>query len=54
MFRKEILERFLRYVVVDTMSIEPLAETRHPSFDGEWDLLKLLEKELRATDFLRP
>ena len=47
MFRKEILERFLRYVVVDTMSIEPLAETKHPSFEGEWDLLKLLEKELK-------
>ena len=48
MFRKEILERFLRYVVVDTMSIEPLAETKHPSFEGEWDLLRLLEKELRG------
>ena len=47
MFKQEILERFLRYVVVDTQSIEPLAETKHPSFEGEWDLLKLLEKELR-------
>ena len=47
MFKQEILERFLKYVVVDTQSIEPLAETKHPSFEGEWDLLKLLEKELR-------
>ena len=47
MFKQEILERFLRYVVVDTQSIEPLAETKHPSFEGEWNLLKLLEKELR-------
>lgn len=47
MFRQEILERFLRYVVVDTQSIEPIAETKHPSFEGEWDLLRLLEKELR-------
>ena len=48
MFRKEILERFLRYAVVDTMSIEPLAETKHPSFEGEWNLLKLLQEELRC------
>ena len=47
MFREEILERFLRYVVVDTMSIEALADKKHPSFEGEWDLLRMLEKELR-------
>ena len=47
MFKEEILERFLRYVVVDTMSIEALADKKHPSFDGEWDLLRMLEKELR-------
>lgn len=47
MFKEEILERFLRYVVVDTMSIETLADKKHPSFDGEWDLLRMLEKELR-------
>ena len=47
MFKEEILERFLRYVVVDTMSIEALAEKKHPSFEGEWDLLRLLEKELK-------
>ena len=47
MFREEILERFLRYAVVDTQSIEALADRKHPSFEGEWDLLRLLEKELR-------
>ena len=44
MFKKEILERFLRYVVVDTQSIEALADKRHPSFEGEWDLLRLLPR----------
>ncbi|MBQ3830182.1 MAG: peptidase T, partial [Spirochaetales bacterium] len=47
MFKEEILERFLRYAVVDTQSIEALADKKHPSFEGEWDLLRLLEKELR-------
>ena len=47
MFRQEILERFLRYTAVDTQSIEAEAEKKHPSFDGEWDLLRMLEKELR-------
>ena len=47
MFKQEILDRFLRYAAVDTMSIEALADKKHPSFDGEWDLLRLLEKELR-------
>jgi len=46
MFKEEILERFLRYVVVDTQSIEAIADKKHPSFEGEWDLLRLLEKEL--------
>lgn len=47
MFKSEVLSRFLKYAQVDTMSIEKLAETIHPSFEGEWDLLRLLEKELR-------
>ena len=47
MFKEEILERFLRYAVVDTQSIEAVADKKHPSFEGEWDLLRLLEKELR-------
>ncbi len=48
MFKEEVLERFLRYAVVDTMSIESLAEKKHPSFEGEWDLLRLLEGELKG------
>lgn len=47
MFKNEVLERFLRYVVVDTMSDEALAEKKHPSTEGQWNLLRLLEKELR-------
>ena len=47
MFKTEVLERFLRYAVIDTMSDESIAEKKHPSFEGEWDLLRLLEKELR-------
>jgi tripeptide aminopeptidase len=45
---KDILERFLRYAVIDTMSDEPLAATRHPSTDGQWDLLRLLAAELKG------
>lgn len=46
MFKKEVVERFLRYAVVDTQSNEEIAEKVHPSFEGEWDLLRMLEKEL--------
>jgi len=48
MFRTELLERFLRYVKVDTMSDNHLAETKHPSTEGQWDLLRMLEKELKG------
>ncbi|MFC2821185.1 MAG: peptidase T [Spirochaetales bacterium] len=47
MFKAEILERFLRYAAVDTMSIESIADKKHPSFEGEWELLRMLEGELR-------
>lgn len=47
MFKKEVLERFLRYAVVDTMSDETKADKIHPSTEGQWDLLRLLEKELK-------
>lgn len=47
MFKTEVLDRFLRYVVVDTMSDESKADKIHPSTEGQWDLLRLLEKELR-------
>ena len=43
---KDILERFLRYAVIDTMSDESLAAERHPSTDIQWDLLHLIESEL--------
>lgn len=46
MFKTEVLDRFLRYVVIDTMSDESKADKVHPSTAGQWDLLRLLEKEL--------
>lgn len=48
MFKEEVLERFLRYTVIDTMSDESVADKKHPSTEGQWDLLRLLEKELRG------
>ena len=47
MFRNELLERFLRYVKTDTMSDPRVAENRHPSTEGQWDLLRMLEKEMK-------
>ncbi len=47
MFKTELLERFLRYVKVDTMSDRRVAENQHPSTEGQWELLKILEKELK-------
>jgi len=47
MFKEEILDRFLRYVQVDTMSDESIADKKHPSTSGQWDLLRMLEKELK-------
>ncbi len=43
--RRELLERFLRYVKVDTRSAE-VSDT-FPSTPGQWDLLRMLEKELQ-------
>lgn len=42
----ELLERFLRYVRVDTQS-DPAGKTT-PSTPGQWTLLRMLERELRA------
>ncbi|MDR1895156.1 MAG: peptidase T [Spirochaetales bacterium] len=42
---KPLLDRFLRYVKIDTTSDSHIAET--PSTPGQWDLLRLLEKELK-------
>lgn len=47
MLKKEVCERFLRYAVIDTQSNEETADKIHPSTEGEWDLLRLLEKELK-------
>ncbi len=41
----DLLDRFLRYVRIDTRSDE--GSTSTPSTPGQWDLLRLLEKELR-------
>ncbi|MGC8762208.1 MAG: peptidase T [Acidobacteriota bacterium] len=44
--QRELLERFLRYIAIDTRSSES-SET-FPSTEGQWDLLRLLEGELKA------
>ena len=41
----DLLDRLLRYVRIDTRSDENSSTT--PSTTGQWDLLRLLEKELR-------
>jgi tripeptide aminopeptidase len=40
-----VLEKFLRYVVIDTQSVEDSAD--YPSTAKQWDLLNLLVKELK-------
>ena len=40
-----LLERFLRYVKIDTQSAED--SSVHPSTPGQMELARLLEKELR-------
>lgn len=45
--REKLLERFLRYVRIDTQSDESRADKVHPSTSGQWDLLRMLEKELK-------
>jgi len=42
-----VKEKFLRYVQVWTTSDSELAETQTPSTERQWDLLKMLEKELK-------
>ena len=41
----DLLDRFLRYVQIDTRSDENSSST--PSTPGQWNLLRLLEKELK-------
>ncbi len=42
-----LLERFLRYVKIDTMS-DPHVSTQRPSSEGQLELLKMLKQELAA------
>lgn len=42
----DLLDRFLRYVRIDTRSSDQSADT--PSTPGQWDLLRLLATELQA------
>lgn len=43
--REDLLERFKRYVQIDTQS--DVNSSTCPSTDKQWDLIRLLEKELR-------
>ncbi|MGB4407904.1 MAG: peptidase T [Sphaerochaeta sp.] len=45
-FAEDILQRFLRYAAIDTMSDDTVVATKTPSTDGQWDLLNLLVSEL--------
>ncbi len=42
----EVLERFLRYITIDTQSDDSISD-RTPTTDKQWDLARLLEKELK-------
>jgi tripeptide aminopeptidase len=42
-----LLQRFLRYVKVDTMSDPHALDGSHPSTAGQWELLRMLEQELK-------
>ncbi len=45
-WKNDLLERFLRYVVIDTTSDRNIAET--PTSAGQWELARLLVEELKA------
>lgn len=46
-FSSALLDRFLRYAKIGTPSDRHAAESRTPSSDCQWELIRLLEKELR-------
>ena len=50
-FAEDILQRFLRYVAIDTMSDDTQVATKSPSTEGQWDLLNLLVAELKEMGF---
>jgi len=47
MFKQEVQDRFVRYVKIGTQSDPSKAKDRRPSTENQWELLKLLEKELK-------
>ena len=47
LIRTNVLDRFLRYVKIWTTSDPTVAEEKRPSSDRQWDLLRLLQKELQ-------
>jgi len=44
--KNALIERFFKYIKIDTQS-DPENETIYPSTQKQWDLLRLLEKELK-------
>jgi len=44
---KSVLDNFLRYVVVDSQSDPHFSGEKVPTTECQWDLLKMLEKELK-------
>jgi len=51
--KEQLLDRLVRYTAVSTQSDRELAETRKPSTDNQWDLLKLLKKEMEEMGMVR-
>ncbi len=51
--KEKLLERLVRYTAVSTPSDRVLAETRKPSTECQWDLLRQLEKEMRDMGLAR-
>ena len=47
-FKNELLESFIRYTQFDTMSSPDMVGERRPSSDGQKELIKELERELKA------
>lgn len=50
-FSEELLDRFLRYVAIDTTSNMAISQERIPSTEGQWNLLRLLESEFLEMGF---
>ena len=49
MNRQRLLERFLRYVQVDTTANEQ--QESYPSSSGQWDLGRMLVEELKTMGY---